>query len=355
MARAIGCRWRAAAVHVLLAQGGEFGFVVFQAAAGAGVIDAPTSSLLVAAVAISMLLTPLVLVAADRLAARYARSADRKLAEIDEPQNAPVIIAGFGRYGQIVGRLLLANGIQPTVLDHDGEQIEAVRRFGWRAFYGDATRLDLLRVAGAGRARVLVVAIDDVAQSLAVVDLAREHFPQLTHRGPRTQRAHWYQLRARRHADRARDVRLRADERAQRARGAGLRAPPGAQPGAALSPPQRRAVRAMAPHFRDEKLIALSKIGRQQLEAQWARNACNGNSAGDWQSPVGDEPPPHGRTERSYTVGTVPPSMTCSVPLIGPARGETRKATRSATSRGFAGRPSGMPPSEFMMICLPPS
>ena len=76
--------------------------------------------------------------------------------ELDEPQNAPVIIAGFGRYGQIVGRMLFANGVQPTVLDHDAEQIEAMRRFGWRVFYGDATRLDLLRTAGADKARVLV-------------------------------------------------------------------------------------------------------------------------------------------------------------------------------------------------------
>ena len=96
-----------------------------------------------------------------------------------EPQSSPVIIAGFGRYGQIVGRLLYANGIRPTVLDHDAEQVEALRRFGFRVHYGDSNRLDLLRIAGAASARVLVVAIDDVDQSLRLVDLAREHFPHL--------------------------------------------------------------------------------------------------------------------------------------------------------------------------------
>ena len=165
---------------ILLAQGGEFGFVVFQTAAGAGVIDAPTSSLLVAAVAISMLLTPLVLLLSDRWWAAHLASHAQgpQLDEISEPQHAPVIIAGFGRYGQIVGRLLYANGFAATVLEHDAEQVEAVRRFGWPVFYGDATRLDLLRTAGAEQARVIVVAVDDVDQSLKIADLAQAHFPQ---------------------------------------------------------------------------------------------------------------------------------------------------------------------------------
>ena len=165
---------------ILLAQGGEFGFVVFQTAAQAGVIDAQASSLLVAAVAISMLVTPLLLVAADRwlipLLAGRSRSV---MEEIREPQNRAVIIAGFGRYGQVVGRMLYANGIKPTILDIDAEQIEAMRTFGWRVFYGDATRLDLMRTAGAASARILVLAIDDVAQSVEVAKMVRENFPNL--------------------------------------------------------------------------------------------------------------------------------------------------------------------------------
>ena len=139
---------------ILLAQGGEFGFVVFQSALGARVITPETSSLLVAAVAVSMLLTPLLLLAADRWTARQARlqPLPEGLPELRDPQHAPVIIAGFGRYGQIVGRLLSANGHSATVLDHSVENVEGIRRFGWPAFYGDATRLDLVG-RGHGRHR----------------------------------------------------------------------------------------------------------------------------------------------------------------------------------------------------------
>jgi glutathione-regulated potassium-efflux system ancillary protein KefC len=181
---------------VLLAQGGEFGFVVFQGAAQAGVMDAATSSLLIAAVAISMLLSPLLLVACDRwLAPRLARSASRvEMKELDEPQEAPVIIAGFGRYGQLVGRLLYANGLTATVLDHDADQVETVRRFGWPVFYGDATRLDMLRMAGAERARVMVLAIDDMAQSIAAAKLVRQHFPALTIVARARNVSHYYAL-----------------------------------------------------------------------------------------------------------------------------------------------------------------
>jgi len=166
---------------ILLAQGGEFGFVVFQTAAQSGVIAPSVASMLVAAVAISMLVTPLLLVAADRwLIPLLAGQTRRTLPELREPQNRSVIIAGFGRYGQIVGRMLYANGVQPTVLDIDAEQIEAMRKFGWRVFYGDATRLDLLRTAGAASAAVLVLAVDDVAQSIEIAKMVREHFPRLT-------------------------------------------------------------------------------------------------------------------------------------------------------------------------------
>ena len=167
---------------LLLAQGGEFAFVVFQQASDAGVFNNDISSVLVGTVALSMLITPLLLVAFDRwLAPRYAATADGpRSAEhmMDEPQEAPIIVCGYGRYGQIVGRLLYASGLKATLLDHDPEQVEVMRRFGFSTWYGDATRLDLLRKAGAERARVIVVAVDDVAQSLKIVDLARAHFPQ---------------------------------------------------------------------------------------------------------------------------------------------------------------------------------
>jgi glutathione-regulated potassium-efflux system ancillary protein KefC len=259
---------------ILLAQGGEFGFVVFQAAAQAGVIDAPTSSLLVAAVAISMLLTPLLLVAADKwwipLLARQKRV---DIDEINEPQNAPVIIAGFGRYGQIVGRLMFANGIHATVLDHDAEQVESVRRFGWPAFYGDATRLDLLRTAGAAQARVIVVAIDDVEQSLKVVDVVKEHFPQLSIVARARNVTHYYGLRERgvtlieretldSALMSARSVLEALGYERHQARNLALR----------FRAHSIEILEQMTLHHKDEaKLIAVAKQGRQQLEQLWAK------------------------------------------------------------------------------------
>ena len=182
---------------LLLAQGGEFAFVVFQAAAGARVLAAETASLLIGAVALSMLLSPLLLVLLDRLLLRrYANLPQPPAAaEISEPQAAPVLIAGFGRYGQIVARVMLAQGVPTTVLDHSVEILEVARTFGYRVFYGDATRLDLLRLAGASQARVLVVAVDDPEQSLKIVALARKHFPQLTVVARARDLTHWNALR----------------------------------------------------------------------------------------------------------------------------------------------------------------
>ena len=183
---------------LLLAQGGEFAFVVFQAAAGAQVFSAETASLLIGAVALSMLISPLLLVLIDRaLLRRYAqlKTATPPAQEISEPQEAPVIIAGFGRYGQIVARVMLSQDIPTTVLDHSVEILEIARAFGYRVFYGDATRLDLLRIAGAEHARVLVVAVDDPEQSLKIVTLARKHFPQLQLVARARDLTHWNALR----------------------------------------------------------------------------------------------------------------------------------------------------------------
>jgi glutathione-regulated potassium-efflux system ancillary protein KefC len=278
---------------ILLAQGGEFGFVVFQAAAQSGAIDAPTSSLLVAVVALSMLLTPLVLVATDRwLAPRLARAgAAAPMDELSEPQSAPVIIAGFGRYGQIVGRLLFANGIKATVLDHSAEQVDSVRRFGWPAFYGDATRLDLLRTAGAADAKVIVIAIDDIEQSLEVADLVREHFTNLAIVARARNVTHYYGLRER-------GVTLIERETLDSAlmSGRSVLEQLGWQPHAARTQALRfrkhsiELLERMTPHFQDEaKLIAIAKQGRQQLEELWARERAEQQATrarpGDWHGP----------------------------------------------------------------------
>lgn len=166
-------RWFAA----LLGQGSEFAFVVFGAAQMAGVLDSEWVKALTLAVALSMAATPVLLVLLTRLensTAGQAREAD----EIDEDEPR-VIVAGFGRFGQIAGRLLLSSGVKMVVLDHDPDHIETLRKFGMKVFYGDATRVDLLESAGAGKAEVLINAIDDPQANLQLTELAKTHFPAL--------------------------------------------------------------------------------------------------------------------------------------------------------------------------------
>nr|WP_315479525.1 glutathione-regulated potassium-efflux system protein KefC [uncultured Rhodoferax sp.] len=259
---------------LLLAQGGEFAFVVFQAAAGAKVFPAETASLLIGAVAVSMLLSPLILVAVDRLLLpRYANCGVPAMEEISEQQEAPIVIAGFGRYGQIVGRLLTAEGIATTVLDHDAEMIEAARNIGYRVFYGDATRLDLLRTAGAATAKVLVVAVDDVEQSLEIVDLAQAHFPQLQIVARARDVTHWNQLRDRGVMLVEREL-FESSLRSARSVLELLGHEPHAARQTALRFRQHNLdlFEKLHPHYKDSsKLIAVIKQGRQQLEEQMAQ------------------------------------------------------------------------------------
>ena len=179
VARAMGVESRQRLLFAgLLAQGGEFAFVVFAAAQTAGVLSNDWAGRLTIAVALSMAATPFMLFLLDKLLARRASRDERTADTIDETGN-PVIIAGFGRFGQIVGRLLFANSIRAIVLDHDPEQIDILRKFGYKVFYGDATRLDILRAAGAEKACLLINAIDDVDDSLTLTDRVRENFPEL--------------------------------------------------------------------------------------------------------------------------------------------------------------------------------
>jgi len=159
---------------VALSQVGEFAFVLFTAAAN--VLPPTTVAVLNAVVATSMLTTPLLMLLYSRYTPR-ARAAERAADTIDESN--PVIVAGFGRFGQVVVRVLRGLGIRATVIDHDPEQIETVRRFGFKAYYGDATRMDLLESAGARRAKLLLVAIDDAEAAKRMVKRARQRFPGL--------------------------------------------------------------------------------------------------------------------------------------------------------------------------------
>ena len=284
---------------ILLAQGGEFGFVVFQTAAQAGVISAPAASFLVAAVAISMLLTPLLLVAADRWWIPLLAGSDRAApSEINEQQHAPVIIAGSGRYGQIVGRMLFANGITPTILDHDAEAIDGLRRFGWRAFYGDATRLDLMRTAGAAEASLLILAIDDIEQSVEIAKMVKEHFPGLTIVARARNVQHYYELFEQ-------DVKYIERETFDSA----LMSARSALEHLGWQPHQARnlalrfrrhnvaQLRQTAPLRKDEaRLIAAARQGRQQLEELFAlerQQAAERQARAGW-SRDGTEPPSGG-------------------------------------------------------------
>jgi glutathione-regulated potassium-efflux system ancillary protein KefC len=180
----------------LLSQGGEFAFVVFGVARAAQVLPGDWDKVLTLAVALSMAMTPVLVIGADALQGRLFRPRAREADAIDA-DDAPVIIAGFGRFGQIVGRLLFASRLKATVLEFDPDQIEILRRFGFRVFYGDATRLDLLHAAGAERARVIVNAIDDVDANLRLVDLVRQNFPHLVIVARARNVNHLYELRKR--------------------------------------------------------------------------------------------------------------------------------------------------------------
>ncbi len=180
---------------VALAQGGEFCFVLLQFAAATGVFTPDYVRALVATVALSMACTPLLFTLNERLLqprlvrARSAREPD----EITTKDN-DVIIAGFGRFGHIVGRLLRANGIGVTVLDSDPDQVELLGRFGMKIFYGDATRLDLLHAAGAGRAKVFILTLADEAASVGLARMLKREFPHLRIFARAMNRQHAYDL-----------------------------------------------------------------------------------------------------------------------------------------------------------------
>ena len=164
---------------LLISQAGEFAFVVFGVARSAGLLPEDIAALLVLVVALSMVTTPLLLLAYDQIVAPRAGKLRQRPDDTIEPQDNPVLIAGFGRFGQIIGRLLYAQGIGVTVLDHDPDQIDFLRQYGFKIFYGDATRMDLLEAAGAAKAKILVVAVDGMDESLELIDRVRQRFPHL--------------------------------------------------------------------------------------------------------------------------------------------------------------------------------
>ena len=194
-------RREASAVAVSLSQVGEFAFVLIGLIAVAGIIGQPASAFLTAVVALSMAISPLAMAAYDKAnavieARRAAAGRDRAKPDTGpfDEDHPDVIIAGYGRFGQIPGRLLQASKFKAVVLDASIEHIELLRRFGRRVHYGDATRLDLLHQAGAAHAKVLLVAIDDADAAARLVETAREAFPNLKIIARAWDRRHAYDL-----------------------------------------------------------------------------------------------------------------------------------------------------------------
>jgi glutathione-regulated potassium-efflux system ancillary protein KefC len=230
---------------------------------------------LIAVVAISMVATPLLLAMHDKWIAPRLQAAQQRPDDHIEEQDNPVIIAGFGRFGQIIGRLLYANRIGATVLDHDPDQIDLLRKFGFKVFYGDATRVELLHAAGAAKAHVMVIAIDDVADSLALADAVKRTFPQLTIVARARNVSHYYDL-----LDRGvtiieretfesallsgRQVLQQLGFGAYRARQAAMK----------FRAHNLKTLYAVYPHYRDQQqLVSMAKQAREELEEMFARDA----------------------------------------------------------------------------------
>lgn len=158
-----------------LSQVGEFAFVLFGAALSQQSISLQTYNSLNAIVAVSMLFTPLLLSLYNRFLT--LQCGERPKDAITE--NNGVIIAGFGRFGQIIGRVLVAKGITPTLIDNDPNQVDLTRQFGWRCYYGDASRLDVLVEAGIAEAQLLVIALNDTAAVLDMAKLVKQRWPKV--------------------------------------------------------------------------------------------------------------------------------------------------------------------------------
>jgi glutathione-regulated potassium-efflux system ancillary protein KefC len=272
---------------LLLSQGGEFAFVVFGAAATARVFTDDVASMLVVVVALSMVVTPLGLMAYDKIMARRECKENKPEADAIEPNEDHVIVAGFGRFGQIVGRFLHANGVKLTVLDHDPDQIEVLRRFGFKVFYGDATRADLLRAAGAARARALVVAVDDIEDSLELVETVRRDWPQLQIFARARNVTHYYQLMDRGVTMIERETFESSLQmgRAVLTAGLGHNAYRVRQAALKFRKHNIASVHAVYPYYKDrEQYVSMAKRAREELEEMIARDrkAADGDERHDW-------------------------------------------------------------------------
>ncbi len=179
----------------ILSQGGEFAFVIFTAASAEGLLTQDQIAFLLVVVSLSMVTTPLLLTVQNRWYARGLNAQQGKQRRSDVVNKQPrVIIAGFGRFGQIVGRLMYANKIKVTVLESDASQIQLLRKYGYKVFFGDATQLDLLRAAGADKAEAMIICTDSPDELMNIVELCKQHFPRLKILARARSRVEAYQL-----------------------------------------------------------------------------------------------------------------------------------------------------------------
>ncbi len=179
MASSIG-RGNSLCVAMNLAVGGEFAFVLYGAAVQYGIFDAHLKEILIVIVTLSMVVSPLLLMFKNYINAHRRQVAPVREFDKIEDTNSPVIIAGFGRFGQVVARLLRTQKIGYTALEISAQQVDFVRKFGGKLYYGDASHYELLKSAKADQARILVVAIDEQAASIRTIRMAKQHFPHLT-------------------------------------------------------------------------------------------------------------------------------------------------------------------------------
>ncbi len=177
-----------------LAQGGEFAFVLISFSLQNSVLTPDIAGVLLIIVALSMALTPLLLLINEKFVQpAVEKSTNEKTADVIESSGNPVIIAGFGRFGITIGRLIIANGFKATILDDNPDHIQVLRKFGVKVYYGDATRPDLLHAAGCAEAKVLVIAMDDKEKALQVLDHVRREYPHLKVIGRAVSKAHAYE------------------------------------------------------------------------------------------------------------------------------------------------------------------
>jgi glutathione-regulated potassium-efflux system protein KefB len=196
LARLFGTKAKARSkMAAILSQGGEFAFVLFTAAQAENLLDPELTSFLLVVVSLSMVTTPLILLVQNRWFSSTINvtGQEETVSEV-ENHNPRVIVAGFGRFGQVIGRLMYANKVRITVLESDPSQIQLLRKYGYKVFYGNATQLDLLRAAGADKAEAIVICTNNPEAVMHIVELCQQHFPGLKILARARSRVEAYQL-----------------------------------------------------------------------------------------------------------------------------------------------------------------